>query len=279
MMMSEVELACPLSEGSGMALWVREMQPEDAFYVGTCSHLDESEEWVATAARRVPWLQAQHSCGLRVLVALVDGEHAGLLYALPIEMAPCAPLGRELMVIQCLWVPQSFAGQGVGHALMAAAEQEARRQGKLGLAVTGYRGDFWFMPATFFEHLGFQVAAQQDERILFWKPLADVAEPPTFRPSRYRFVPVPGKVVVDLFWTHACQTIDTEAQRVREVVAEFGDRVILREYCADDPVIRDRYGLCRGIYIDGREIGWGYEAPREGLREAIRQALGRGEPS
>jgi hypothetical protein len=26
--------------------------------------------------------------------------------------------------------------------------------------------------------------------------------------------------------------------------------------------------------VNGREIGWGYEAPRDGIRDAIRQALG-----
>ena len=29
----------------------------------------------------------------------------------------------------------------------------------------------------------------------------------------------------------------------------------------------------RGIFINGREIDWGYEAPEKGLRKAIVQAL------
>ena len=61
---------------------------------------------------------------------------------------------------------------------------------------------------------------------------------------------------------------------MREVAAEYGDAVVLREYCSDDPAIRDRYGMERAIFIDGREVGWGYEAPKDGLREAIRQAMG-----
>jgi hypothetical protein len=50
--------------------------------------------------------------------------------------------------------------------------------------------------------------------------------------------------------------------------------VLLREHCADDPAVRARYGIYRAIYIDGQEIGWGYEAPRDGLRAAIREAMG-----
>ena len=86
-------------------------------------------------------------------------------------------------------------------------------------------------------------------------------------------VPEPGKVAIDLFWSRSCLTTDTEAERVREVAAEFGDAVVLREYCADDPGVRAHYGIYRAIFIDGQEVGWGYEAPKEGLRAAIREAM------
>ncbi len=91
---------------------------------------------------------------------------------------------------------------------------------------------------------------------------------------RYRFSPVEDRVAIDLFWSRSCLTTDTEAQRVREVAAEFGDAVTLREYCSDNPTVRTQYGIERAIFIDGQEVGWGYEAPKEGLREAIRKAMG-----
>jgi hypothetical protein len=31
----------------------------------------------------------------------------------------------------------------------------------------------------------------------------------------------------------------------------------------------------RGIFVNGQEISWGYEAPQEGIREAIKQEMGR----
>ncbi|MDI7250304.1 MAG: hypothetical protein QME93_09565, partial [Bacillota bacterium] len=96
---------------------------------------------------------------------------------------------------------------------------------------------------------------------------------PRLLTPRNEFEPIPGKVVVDLFWNTFCQTSDIEAQRVREVAAEFGDAVVLREYCADDRSVLLRYERARGIFVQGREIGWGYEAPREGIREAITAAL------
>lgn len=54
------------------------------------------------------------------------------------------------------------------------------------------------------------------------------------------------------------------------------DFMLLREYCSDDPGLRATYGVSRGIFVNGKEVGWGYEAPKDGLREKIREAQHRG---
>jgi hypothetical protein len=63
---------------------------------------------------------------------------------------------------------------------------------------------------------------------------------------------------------------------LHEVATEFGDAALLSEHCADDLAIRARYGVYRAICIDGQEGGWGYEAPRDGHRKAIRKLMRRG---
>ncbi len=150
---------------------VHEMRAADAEYVGTCSHVGESEEVDASARRRLAYLEGVSAKGAQTLVASLDGSPSGFLS------------------------------------------------------------------------------------------------------ERYSYVPSNAPVTVDLFYTTFCLTSDVEAQRVREVAAEFGGDVCLREHCADDRAVRDRWGVSRAIYVDRREIGWGYEAPREGLREAFRAAL------
>jgi hypothetical protein len=35
----------------------------------------------------------------------------------------------------------------------------------------------------------------------------------------------------------------------------------------------ERHQIPRAIFVNGAEIWWGYEAPKEGIREAILQAL------
>jgi len=211
--------------------------------------------------------------GMRVKVALLDGQHAGFVYLFPIEIAPEGPVGKDVSVIQCLAVRDRMKGHGAGGALVAAAEGEARKQGRKGIVVTAFYHDFWFMPAPFFETCGFAVARRMGEAAILWKVFDDSAEAPAFMERRYRFVQIEGKVAIDLFWSRSCLTTDTEAQRVREVAAEFGDAVELREYCSDDPAIRARYAIYRAILIDGKEVRWGYEAPKDGLRQAIREAM------
>jgi GNAT superfamily N-acetyltransferase len=260
------------------------MEPADEYYVGTCSHVDESDEIDACARRRLAWLDNIHSEGLRVKVALCENAPVGFLYVMPIEICPWGPRGRDLSVIPCLVASEKVRGRGVGRALIKAAEEEARSQGSKALVTTAYCGDFWFMPARFFQRCGFSKVSSREvttegekeyleAEAMVWKVWDSSAEIPEFLEREYAFEPVPGRVVVDLFWNTFCLTSNIEAHRVREVVAEFGDKVIFHDYCADDGEILLRYELPRGIFVDGREIGWGYEAPREGIREAISRAL------
>jgi GNAT superfamily N-acetyltransferase len=269
------------------AIEILEMDETTEYFVGTCTHVNESEEADACGKRRVAWLRGMYEQGLRVKVALLEGKPVGFLYVMPIEVCPWGPLGKDLAVIPCLYVSEEGKGKGAGASLIAQAEKEARRQGKKGIVTIGYYHDFWFMPARFFERCGFSAVGEAREvtsegekdylsnETILWKVFDQAAEPPRFLKPNYRFTPVPGKVVVDLFWNAFCATSDAEAQRVREVAEEFGDSVVLNEYAADDPAVLLCYQLPRAIFVNGKKIGWGYEAPKEGVREAISQALGQ----
>ena len=193
--------------------------------------------------------------------------------ALPIEACPWGPLGEGLMVIPCLFVQQRWTGGGLGRALLDAAEEETRRQGRGGIVAEAFHHDSWFMPASFFERHGYVEVHRRGTAALLWKPFTPTIAPPRPLEPRYVFEPVPGKVAVDLFWQTFCETSWIEAQRVREVSAEFGDAVALREYPVDDRAVLLRHQIPRAIYVNGRQIDWGYEAPREGIREAISRAL------
>jgi GNAT superfamily N-acetyltransferase len=255
---------------------IEDLNSDNEYYVSACTHVNETEETDAAAARRLSWLTRMYDSGVRAKAATLNGKTVGFIYVFPIEVCPWGPLGKDLAVVPCLFVPNDYTGKGIGDALLAASEEEAREQGKKGLVIMAYYGDFWFMPAPYFEKKNYTFADGSKEDggyALLWKQFAEDADPPRMLKPDYSFEPVEGKVVIDLFYNTFCLTSDTEAQRVREVTAEFGDRVILNEYPADDPEVLRRYQLPRGIYVNGKWIFWGYEAPREGIREAIEKAL------
>ncbi|MCK5245416.1 hypothetical protein KAR02_00850, partial [Candidatus Bipolaricaulota bacterium] len=148
--------------------------------------------------------------------------------------------------------------------------------GRHGVTITAYRdlpGAEWFMPTSFFELLGYTPVETRGREILLWKPFSSDAAPPHFLQPHYIFEPVEGVVVVDLFWNAFCQTSVIEAQRVSEVCKEYGNCVLLREFHAEDRDVLLQYQISRAIYVNGDEIDWGYEASKEGLRDAIAREL------
>jgi len=252
---------------------------DDEYFVGTCTHVSDvsehmlREEIDTFARRRIDWLQRMYEKGSRVKIALINNDQVGFLHIMPIEICPWGPVGRDLMVIPCLTVMGKANGRGIGRALINSAEEEVKGQGRKGIISMGYYHNHWFMPAPFFEKCGFSVIKRKGTIAILGKFFEESTESPQLLKTNFRFKPIAGKVVVDLFWNTFCPTSDIEAQRAREVAAEFGDSVVVREYCADKRLILSRYQIPRGIFINGKEIWWGHEAPKEGIRESISNAL------
>ena len=253
---------------------VRDMDTRDERFVGTCSHVNESAEMDTCCERRIHWFQRNYHRGLRVKVAEVERNLCGFIYVMPIEISPWGPLGSDLMVIPCLYVLPDQQHYGAGKALIDAAVDEARTQGRKGVCVIAYHHDSWFMPAPFFESCGFKEARRQNSTAILWKLFDSEVDIPELLHRKFTFEAQNGKVVVDLFFNSFCATSDIEAQRVREVASEFGDRVVLKEHSADEREALLCHQTPRGIFVNGQEIFWGFEAPREGIRDAIRKAMG-----
>ena len=67
---------------------VRDMLPEDEYFVSTCSHVNESEETDACGARRLLLLHSLIEQGAVVKAALLGRDHVGFAYGVPIEHSP-----------------------------------------------------------------------------------------------------------------------------------------------------------------------------------------------
>jgi GNAT superfamily N-acetyltransferase len=257
-------------------LIVREMREEDEYFVTTCSHVNESDEVNACAENRRRQFEIMKSEGALFKVAILDHAHVGFAYGIPIERSSWGPLGHSLMVIPCLYVLPQWVSKGAGKALIKSIEDEARTSNCHAVTITAYRNvpeTELFMPASFFQSLGYVPIESRGREILLWKPFSPSAAAPHFLQPHYVFEPIEGSVVVDLFWNAFCLTSVIEARRVREVCLEFGNQVTLREFRAEDREVLLQYQISRAIYVNGREIGWGYEAPKDGIRTAIEQAL------
>ncbi|MDD4903112.1 MAG: hypothetical protein PHV11_01485 [Candidatus Bipolaricaulis sp.] len=263
-------------------LAIRSMQPEDEAFVSCCSHVGESAEIDACATGRRALLRRLGAQGAVFPVAVLNGDPVGFAHGIPIEHASWGPLGDAMMALPCLYVLRRAAGIGAGRRLVEAVTEGARAQRRRALATTAYRDlpqAEWFLPAGFFESVGFRAVDERGREVLLWKPLQRGASPPRFLEPRYDFEPVTGHVTVDLFWNGFCQTSGIEAERVRRVCAEHPADVVLRESCAEDRLTLLRHQIPRGIFVDGQEIGWGYEAPELGIRDAVDAALRRAHPN
>lgn len=119
---------------------------------------------------------------------------------------------------------------------------------------------------------GYFEVARQGSAVIMLKAFEPV-DPPVMHKLNYRYQLVPGKVVVDAFWNPICLTSILEIHRVREVCAEYGDRVILNEFNCGNKNVLERYQTSRALFINGAPKDWGYAAPRDELRNEIDRAF------
>ena len=243
-------------------------------YVSLCTHIDEVNfEREKTSKIRLAWLKERVKVGGMVIKVAIndDGKALGFIHCVPIDSPLSQMIGSELMVIPCLTINYSLIysrvhGTGVGRLLVQSCEDEAKQNGLKGLAVYAYSGDFWYMPSAFFQKLGFRRVAKNSD--IWVKTWDDVKDPASFK-KNYEYHPVPGKIVLDYFWSPFCLTVCEELRNIREVTSEFGEKVVLREYRSDDPEVFTKYGLSRALFINGQLKNWGDSAPKKQLRKEI----------
>lgn len=254
-----------------------DLTDEHMLFVAACTHIDDLDEEMDRAQRvREFWLRNALTKGLKVKVAIDKGKPVGFAHCLPIELGAWGMSGKDLMTIPCLTlnykrVYDRVQSSGYGRALMGAAEAEARKN-KKAVAVLAYDTDFWFMPASFFKKLGYQEVGRQGGTVLMLKAF-ELVNPPNMHKLNYKPKLIEGKVVVDVFWNPICLTSIIEIQRVREVCAEYSDKVVLREFNCCDKEVLEKYQTSRALFFNGKYKFWGYEAPRDELRKVIEEAL------
>jgi GNAT superfamily N-acetyltransferase len=226
------------------------------------------------------WLERNRHHGLRVKLALDGaGRPRGMIQYLPIERSPA--VGRDLYFILCAWVlPRTPLGgssqrRGMGTALLAAAEADARALGAKGMAAWGLALPLW-MKASWFRRHGYRRADRRGIAALVWKPFAGDATPPAWPPQTGRAPELDArKVVVTACVNGWCPAQNLALERARRAAAPFGDRVELRTVDTCDRKAFLEWGRADALWVDDRLVRTGPPPTEAKLLRLIRRRVAR----
>jgi len=227
-----------------------------------CACLEDwSEEIKEAGDHKANWLKRMRERGLRVKLALDDkGTIGGMIQYVPIEESFVD--GRGLYFIHCIWVHGhkkgrgNFQKRGMGKALLAAAEEDARELGAKGMAAWGMALPF-FMRASWFKKHGYKKADSVGMQVLLWKPFADDAEPPRWIRDKKKPGLEPGKVAVTALVNGWCPGMNMAFERAKRAASEFGDKVAFRAVDTFDRTAFKEWGEPDAIFVDGKGIRMG----------------------
>jgi predicted N-acetyltransferase YhbS len=242
--------------------------------------MDEwSDDMKDGVCRKECWYNAMREKGLRVKLARNDeGVVAGMIHYAPIEHSWVE--GEDLYFVYCIWVHGhkqgrgDLRGQGIGTALLQAAEEDVRGLGAKGLVVWGLLLPF-FMRAGWFKKHGYKKVDRKDIVLLMWKPFVDDAVPPRW--IRAKKIPelVPGKVVVTALANGWCTGTNGMIERARQICEEMGDKVVYREIDVSNREAIREWGLSDGLFVDNKNIYKGPPLSGDKIRKVIEKKVRR----
>lgn len=225
---------------------------ESAFF--SCLHTEEPEDREATTPCR-NWYREYGNKGCRAKVLKLDDIGiVGKCHTVPIHYSPF--LGRDLLGILCLYVhlyPHQVGdqrGRGYGRFMLNQIEQEARSSGYKGVVAWAMDWDIW-NPVSFYEHMGYARADQEDKVVAVWKSFCEDAESPRLMRLDNQGAPDSLKVRIVVADNPWCDGHD-KMKKARKAIRGIEHLV---EYTEAGPPYRDRIlhlGHVGGVFLDGR---------------------------
>jgi len=241
---------------------------------------DWSEEMKEAGEHKEKWFNAMKEKGLGVKLALNEEERpVGMIQYIPIEYSFAE--GKDLYIVLCIWVhgyKNKGVGnnqkQGIGKALLKAAEEDVKARDAKGLVTWGLSIPV-FMKASWFKKHGY-IQVEKDGflgQVLLWKPFFDDAKPPKWISPKKTPSSDSDKVDVTSFISGWCPAYNLTVERARRASAEFGENVKFSEIDTNEKNIREEWGITDGLYIQGNKVTVGPPPPYEKIKKKIKKAV------
>lgn len=236
---------------------------------------DWSDEMKETGNHKEIWYNKMKDKGLRVKFAADDnGVIGGMIHYLPIENSFAE--GKDLYFINCIWVHGykkgrgNFQKQGMGKALLKAAEEDVRQLGAKGLAAWGVALPFW-MKASWFKKHGYKKVENMGGQVLLWKPFTEDALPPSWiKPKKDMDLGLnSGEVVLTLFKNGWCPAQNLTYERAKYIAEEFPDKVEFREINTFNKEVVREWGISDAFYINDKLVRTGPPPSYKKIRKLV----------
>jgi GNAT superfamily N-acetyltransferase len=253
--------------------WVKKFAENNDVNIGRVR-----EGFFKGAELRIDWIKKWLSVGYRAKIAYQQERPIGFIDYLPIETQKGIS-GQDITLINCINIipNSSYRGKGYGKLLLEEAEIDVKKLSK-GVAVIAHNHPRW-MPASFFTKRGYKVVDEQDGEIkemLMLKAFHPV-ESPKFVKQKYDYKPKPisGKIVVEIFWSGVCPHNLLSVELLKDVLSEFGNKVLIKEVATNDLPLDaiKKYGYGYGVYINGKPNFWILGASRDEIHREIKGNL------
>lgn len=221
---------------------------------------DWSEDIKEAGNHKELWFQKFKDKGLRVKIALENGNARGMIQYLPIEHSMAE--GKELYFINCIWVHGHNKGvgncqkRGIGSKLLKAAEEDVKSLNAKGIAAWGLSLPFW-MKASWYKKKGYKKVDKNGMAVLLWKPFSEEAIPPRWIKKKKKPQLIEGKVTVTSFINGWCPAQNMICERAKRASLEFDEKVEFQEISTSDKAALNEWGVSDALFIDGKEIRTG----------------------
>lgn len=241
---------------------------------------DWSDEIREAGNHKERWYRKMKDKGLLVKLALNDqGKPVGMIQCVPVEYSFAE--GSNLYFILCIWVHGykdkgvgNWQKQGIGKALISAAEEDARSRNAKGLVAWGVPFPV-FMRASWFKKQGYVQVDKEGffGQVLLWKPFSDDAVPPKWIKPRKEPELNHSKVTVTGFINGWCPAYNMVFERARRASSELGDRVVFQSVNTFDREVFDEWGISDSLFINGKKVNTGPPPSYRKIEKKIEKEL------